>query len=109
MLDLMQKNRDGLAIAQAREDRGWSQEDLARHTGLQPSAISHFETGTRRPSFGNLLKLADALEISVDQLMGRATTTGKTATVQDLLGELSFDDLDLVERFARMLLGRKAN
>jgi transcriptional regulator with XRE-family HTH domain len=55
----------------ARESRGLSQADLAKKTGLQPAAISHFETGQRSPSFDNLRKLSDALNVSVDYLLGR--------------------------------------
>lgn len=63
-------------LRRAREARGLSQLDLARKTGeagkgLQPAAISHFETGERSPSFENLRKLADALSVSVDYLLGR--------------------------------------
>ncbi|XHR27498.1 MAG: helix-turn-helix domain-containing protein [Chthoniobacteraceae bacterium] len=58
-------------LRHAREARGFSQSDLAKRTNLQPAAISHFETGQRAPSFENLRKLADALSISVDFLLGR--------------------------------------
>lgn len=54
-----------------RTERELSQEDLAKRTGLQATAVSHFETGTRKPSFDNLRRLADALETTVDYLMGR--------------------------------------
>ena len=37
----------------------------------QASAISHFETGTRKPSFDNLRRLADALDVTTDYLLGR--------------------------------------
>ena len=55
----------------SREARGLSQADLAKRTGLQPAAVSHFETGHRSPSFENLRKLSDALGVSVDYLLGR--------------------------------------
>lgn len=58
-------------LRKARDARGMSQLDLANKTGLQPAAISHFETGQRSPSFDNLRKLADALSLSVDYLLGR--------------------------------------
>jgi transcriptional regulator with XRE-family HTH domain len=58
-------------LRRAREARGLSQLDLANKTGLQPAAVSHFETGQRSPSFENLKKLADALSLSVDYLLGR--------------------------------------
>jgi transcriptional regulator with XRE-family HTH domain len=56
----------------ARRMRGLSQSDLASKAGLQQVAISFFETGRRAPSFGNLKRLADALEVTSDYLMGRS-------------------------------------
>jgi transcriptional regulator with XRE-family HTH domain len=56
----------------ARRMRGLSQSDLASKTGLKQVAISFFETGRRAPSFGNLKRLADALEVTTDYLMGRS-------------------------------------
>lgn len=58
-------------LRQAREHRQLSQGDLADRAGLQASAISHFETKGRRPSFENLKKLADALDVTIDFLLGR--------------------------------------
>lgn len=55
----------------AREYRGLTQGDLAARAGLQPSAISHFETGARKPSFDNLRLLADTLDVTTDYLLGR--------------------------------------
>lgn len=58
-------------LKQVRESKKMSQADLAKLAGLKPAAISHFETGQRSPSFDNLKKLADALNVSTDYLMGR--------------------------------------
>ncbi len=55
----------------ARELRNLNQGQLAHQSGLQSSAISHFETGTRKPSFDNLKRLADALNVTTDYLLGR--------------------------------------
>lgn len=38
---------------------------------MKPSAISHFETGARKPSFDNLRILADSLDVTTDYLLGR--------------------------------------
>lgn len=54
-----------------RKLRNLSQGDLAERTGLQPSAVSHFESDRRTPSFDNLKRLADALNVSADYLLGR--------------------------------------
>lgn len=58
-------------LRKTREARGLTQADLAKKTGLQAAAISHFETAQRAPSFDNLRKLSDALNVSVDYLLGR--------------------------------------
>lgn len=55
-----------------RERRGWSQVELAKKAALQATTISHFETGSRAPSFDNLRRLADALNVSTDYLIGRS-------------------------------------
>lgn len=92
-----------------RESRGLTQSALAKHAGLQPSAIGHFEAGRRRPSWNNLLKLSEALEVSVGQLMGQTITTGKTADLQNKLGELTFEELAFVDDVVSAMLRRKAN
>lgn len=55
-----------------RETRGLTQLQVAERTGLKPAAVSHFETGQRRPSLMNLRRLCDALRVSSDYLIGRA-------------------------------------
>lgn len=64
--DIFQKR-----LLTARKKREMSQDDLARESKLKPAAISHFETGARKPSFDNLRKLADALNVTADYLLGR--------------------------------------
>lgn len=60
--------------------RKLSQAELAAKAGLQPAAISHFETGARRPSFDNLQRLAAALDVSTDYLLGRADSPEPVAS-----------------------------
>ena len=48
------------------------QSELAEKAGLPSTSISHFENpkGTRKPSFDNLRRLANALEVTTDYLIG---------------------------------------
>lgn len=62
----------GKKIREARLLRGWSQTVLAERSGLKPSAISHFETGQRKPSVENLCRLCDALDCFADFLLDRS-------------------------------------
>lgn len=94
----------------AREKRGLNQGDLAKRAGLQGSAISHFETGARKPSFDNLRRLADALDVTTDYLLGRVTDTKALAGADRLhrhLDRLTTDDREIAEGFLK-LLGDKA-
>ena len=61
----------GEAIRAAREGIGWSQSDLARRLGTDPSHVAHWESGRRDPSISNACALATVLGCSVDSLLGR--------------------------------------
>lgn len=52
-----------------REKRGMTQLDLAKRTGLKPTAISHFETESRRPCLANLILLCRHLRVTADYLL----------------------------------------
>jgi transcriptional regulator with XRE-family HTH domain len=68
----------------AREYRGLNQGELAKLTGLKPAAVSHFETGGRKPSFDNLRLLADKLDVTTDYLLGRVDTFKELAGADQL-------------------------
>lgn len=56
-----------------RKARRLTQEKLAAKSGVSSAMISHFETGERQTaSADNLVKLAEALNVSIDYLLGRS-------------------------------------
>lgn len=57
-------------IRQARINKNWNQEELAKEVSLTQGAISQFEKGQRMPTPINLQLLAQKLEVSVDYLLG---------------------------------------
>lgn len=97
-------------LKSAREQRNMSQSDLARVSGLQPSAISHFENDRRSPSFENLKKLSDALSVSIDYLLGREAETDVSGpTMQRIFrgaSEMSQSDLDAFADMADILAAK---
>lgn len=68
--------RAGLVVA--RRNAKMTQAELAKATGLQPAAISHFERGQRQPSLANLRKLCLALKTSADFLLCLPNATAQT-------------------------------
>lgn len=79
----------GQRVAQLRQERGWSQNDLAARAGINQSYLSKIESGERpTPSILVVWKLAKAFNISVDSLVdsvfspnseGAAEATGAAA------------------------------
>ncbi len=89
------------------ELRKISQGKLAELTGFQPAAISHFETRSRKPSFDNLKRLADALEVTTDFLLGRVDTPEEIKEAEQLyrdIKNLSTTDKDFAEKMIAEIL-----
>lgn len=96
-------------LREARESRKLNQGELAVQAHLQASAISHFETGTRKPSFDNLRKLADALKVTTDYLLGRVDHPEALAGADRLhrnIERLSAADRTLAEEIIGQLAER---
>ena len=93
----------------ARDLRQLSQSELATRAEMPPSSIAHFETGTRKPSFDNLKRLANALEVSTDYLLGRVKEPGLAEAGDPLyrdMDKLSDKDRKIAKDFLRMLAAR---
>ena len=94
-------------LRMAREFRKLNQSELASRAGLQASAVSHFETGSRKPSFDNLRRLADALRVTTDYLLGRTDEIEGLAASADRLHRryagLSAEYQEMADDFIEML------
>lgn len=62
----------GDRIAHARTICGWTQEELSTRSGVSQRDVSMYETGKRVPLFASVVKLADALGVSLDWLACRS-------------------------------------
>ncbi len=68
--------RFGRNVREARDQRGWTQEELAHRSDLSPVQISRIERGAREIRLSTLIKLIEALEID-----GNALLTGIVSNV----------------------------
>jgi transcriptional regulator with XRE-family HTH domain len=66
--------RFGLRLRQVRQDRGISQEKLAELAGLHRTYVSSIERGERNVSLVNIERLAQALGVSMGELMPDEST-----------------------------------
>jgi transcriptional regulator with XRE-family HTH domain len=96
-------------LKKAREFRQLSQAELGAKAGLPASSISHFEAGSRKPSFDNLRRLGAALVVSTDFLLGRVEDLDGAAAADPLYRDfkkLSDGDRELTKQFVEMLANR---
>lgn len=61
----------GASIKEHRVVRGLSQKQMAALIGVSHVAVSYWENGVNIPNVADCWRLADALGISVDELVGR--------------------------------------
>jgi transcriptional regulator with XRE-family HTH domain len=74
-----------LKIAQWREYRGYTQDQLAERAGVSKPMISHIENGKRRASQQMQEKLAAALDVSIDLLFREPGDTAEIYSIADQL------------------------
>ena len=70
-------------IKRLRKKHGWSQAVLAEKIGSHLKHINRLETGKYKPSLDVLIKLADALEVSLDYLVSETEEDFKEVKIED--------------------------
>jgi transcriptional regulator with XRE-family HTH domain len=95
-----------LNLRKFRELRGMTQAEMGARAGIGAASISHFETGQRAPSLDSLVKVADALRVTVDALLGRSPMEN-SARVDPVFLQASCADaqtLDTVRRVTAAII-----
>ncbi|WP_415009271.1 helix-turn-helix domain-containing protein [Amaricoccus sp.] len=61
--------RFGERVRQLRKERGWRQLDLAEHAGISENYVSDLELGRKEACLRTILALAEALGVTVSEMM----------------------------------------
>lgn len=91
----------GLRVAQARQRAGLKQEDLARSSGLDRSALAKIETGARRVTALELARLAAAVDERIEWFVNEPTPSIVSHRNMTDPGEPSPRIDDAIDRVAR--------
>ena len=91
----MNNEKTGALIAQIRKENGLTQKQLADKIGVSNATISKWETAKGFPDISLLEPLADALNISVSEILA-GEKLESTEKSDDLLSDLV--DISLIER-----------
>jgi transcriptional regulator with XRE-family HTH domain len=94
----------GNRIAQLRDRRGYTQEELAGLLGISRAALSHYEKNRRKPDFATLTKIADLFQVSVDYLVGRTQLPEESP---DKTTALELSDEEILNKFTLTIDGRE--
>ena len=68
----------GKRLAKLRNDKGFSQYELAERLGFSRGKLSNYEQGTRQPDYETLQHIADYFEVTTDYLLGRSDNPSPT-------------------------------
>ena len=101
----MDNIRTGKMIAELRKKQGLTQQQLADKLDLSNKTISKWESGNGSPDISNLLVLAEALEISVDELLkGEINTSEPYADSESVKDYLSRKELSAEQKKERVII-----
>jgi transcriptional regulator with XRE-family HTH domain len=71
-------------LSAMRQARAFTQADLAKAAGLPRSTITNLESGAGNPSLANLGRLAEALQVSIEELIARPRADCQLVRAKDL-------------------------
>jgi transcriptional regulator with XRE-family HTH domain/DNA-binding transcriptional regulator YdaS (Cro superfamily) len=99
MQDVKTRSQFGEFLARTRRERGWSAPEVGRMLGISDKQVYRYEHGHNDPSASIVVRLADAVGVSIDEVLGRETPAtvdlrldevgGKGAAVPPVRLELS--------------------
>ena len=102
-------------IKELRKSVDWSQSELARKSGVTSAAISQIEKGGRLPSLIVSKKLATALSISFNELIGDAPSSSVEINKEAKtffrkfgdINKLSYDDQKIIQSIVKRFKVKK--
>lgn len=86
-----------------RRELGMTQAGLAAKAGISPTAICHYEAGAREPSSDTLIRLCEALKISMDYLFGKKRMPPSSVVSDPIAAEILQGLMTFNERDKRIL------
>jgi transcriptional regulator with XRE-family HTH domain len=99
----------GTAIRAARLKKGYTQKQLAEMTDITPTHEKHIESGHRLPSVEVLFAIAQALDMSLDNIIfPEDADKGRVKEIQIMLNQCTGPELAILLDVAGSLLRNRA-
>jgi transcriptional regulator with XRE-family HTH domain len=78
----------GARIIEIRKEKGMSQDQLAKALGATPTTVGRYERDEVKPSIEMAVKIAEALDVSLDYLTGRSKNDLKDKKMLERFNEI---------------------
>ena len=104
--DKMEWHNIGRRVNEARKERGFTQERLAEAADLSAVCISNIERGRKKASLESMIRIATALEVTVDSLVYGSRSADQNAyypEVHELLENSSLKERRVLLETAKAL------
>ena len=96
----------GVRIRRLRKARGITQQTLAEMSNQEPSNISHIERGATKLSLPTIVNIANALGVTVDELLCDSLLESKAIfekEAEDILSDCTHNELKIITGTMRAL------
>ena len=84
-------------LAQLREERELSQEDVGKIVNAAQNTVSQWERGARGISSEMLIRLSDFYKVSIDYLLGRSED--RSMFHKTTLSDITDDEIQLIKKY----------
>lgn len=93
-----------IRLKEVREARRLSQTTLGQFASCGQEKISFYETGKSKPQYQTLVRLANALQVSTDYLLGRTDEMEPQISLEDVLEK---DEVELIQKYRSLSKEKK--
>ena len=99
----------GRKLKEYRENRGYTQEEVAKEIEVNPKHYGRIERGENSCTVSNLITLCNLLGISTEDLMGALTYTKPDNGISNDFQKLTIEDKLSVSNYIEFLISRYKN
>jgi transcriptional regulator with XRE-family HTH domain len=96
VLEERERKQFGAKIKDLRVRYNYTQEEIAKLTGVTPNAVTNYEAGRRLPDYGILTKIAELFGVSVDYLLKEGNNDKWKQGIPVHLREICLDPENMV-------------
>ena len=103
---MLNSNKLGKRIKQARKEKHMTAETFAEKVGISISFLREIERGHKKPSISNFVEIANALEVSADELLKDNIHASEPLILQGIAAELEGltpKQINLIEKVVKAM------